>query len=256
MLEIEAAGSGKVLVIGHRGAMGHAPENTMASFHRGYEMGSDVIELDIHMSQDGELIVMHDGDVSRTTNGSGHIKDMTLAEIESLDAGSHFGTDFKGERVPVLQEVLAWAKDKVPLVVEVKGDPHPTEGIEEKLVFLLREQEMLDRVMAISFHHTSVKRVKELEPSVATGVLFTGRLVNSVEVARAALADSVRPSWKYWSTELVDEVHSAGLTASTWTVNDEETLEYLVGLGIDSIGTNYPDRLRAILDRLGRSWGS
>ncbi len=256
MLEIEAAGSGKVLVIGHRGAMGHAPENTMASFHMGYEMGSDVIELDIHMSRDGQLIVMHDGDVSRTTNGSGHIKDMTLAEIESLEAGSQFGSDFRGERVPVLQEVLVGAKDKVPLVVEIKGDLHPAEGIEEKLVFLLREQEMLGRVMAISFHHTSVKRVKELEPSVATGVLFTGRLVNSVEAARAARADSVRPSWKYWSTELIDEVHSAGLTASTWTVNDEETMEYLVGLGIDSIGTNYPDRLRAILDRLGRSWGS
>ena len=256
MLEIKAAGSGKMLVIGHRGAMGHAPENTMVSFRMGYEMGSDVIELDIHMNRDGELIVMHDGDVGRTTDGSGHIKDMTLQEIRSLDAGSHFGTEFRGARVPILQEVLAWARDKVPLAVEVKGDPQPSVGIEEKLVELLREQEMLDRVMVISFHHSSVKRVKELEPSAATGVLFTGQLVKSVEAARAALADSVRPSWKYWSADLVKEVHDAGLTASTWTVNDEETMEYLVGLGIDSIGTNYPDRLRGVLDRLGRSWSS
>jgi len=256
MLEIEAAGSGKVLVIGHRGAMGYVPENTMASFQRGYEMGSDLIELDTHMSRDGRLIVMHDGDVGRTTNGSGHIKDMTLDEIGSLDAGSYFGSDFKGERVPILSEVLVWAKDKAPLVVEVKGDPHPAEGIEEQLVDLLREKDMLDRVMVISFHHTCVKKVKEVEPSIATGVLFTGRLVNSVEAAKAALADSVRPSWKYWSSDLVDEVRRAGLTASTWTVNDEETMEYLVGLGIDSIGTNYPDRLRAVLNRLGRSWNS
>jgi glycerophosphoryl diester phosphodiesterase len=256
MLEVEAAGSGKVLVIAHRGAMGHAPENTMASFQMGCEMGADLIELDIHMSRDGQIIVMHDGDVSRTTNGSGHIKDLTLEEIRSLDAGSHFGSDFKEERVPVLSEVLAWAKDKAPLVVEVKGDPHTAEGIEERLVDLLREKDMLDRVMVISFHHTCVRRVKELESSVATGVLFTGRFINTLDAARAARANSVRPSWKYWSTDLVDEVHSAGLTASTWTINDEETVQYLVGLGIDSIGTNYPDRLRAVLDRLGRSWGS
>ncbi len=254
MLEVEAAGSGKVLVIGHRGAMGYAPENTMASFQRGLEMGSDVIELDIHMSRDGELIVMHDGDVSRTTNGSGHIKEMTLEEIRLLDAGSHFSSEYRGERIPLLLDVLAWAKDKVPLVIEVKGDPHPAEGIEEKLVHLLRDQSMLDQAMVISFHHTSVKKVKQFESSATTGVLFTGRLVHSVDAARAAHADSVRPSWRYWSADLVDEIHRAGLAASTWTVDDEETMEYLVELGIDSIGTNYPDRLRGVLDRLGRSW--
>jgi glycerophosphoryl diester phosphodiesterase len=254
MLELEAAASGKVLVIGHRGAMGHAPENTIASFQKGYEMHADIIELDIHLSKDGELVVMHDGDVRRTTKGRGHIKDMTLEEIKSLDAGSHFGSAFKAERVPTLSEVLLWAKEKLPLAIEIKGDPHPTAGIEEKLLGHLREFQMLDRVMVISFHHTSVKRVKELEPSVATGVLFTGRLVNVVEAAKDALADSVRPSWQYWSAELVDEVHDAGLTASTWTVNDEGTMEYLIAMGIDSIGTDYPDRLREVLNRLGRSW--
>jgi len=256
MIELEAANTGKVLVIGHRGALGHAPENTMVSFKMGWELGADLLELDIHMSRDGELIVMHDADVSRTADGRGRIKDMTLAEIKELDAGSWFAARFQGERVPTLNEVLDWAKGRIPLAIEIKGDPLPAPDIEEKLVEMLRTQDMLDEVIVISFHHPSVKRVKELEPTLATGILYSGRLVDTVGAAKAAMADSVRPSWAYWTAELVDQVHAAGLTASTWNADDEKLMEYLVGLGIDSIGANYPDRLRAFLDRNGLGWSS
>ena len=254
MRELIAANTGKVLVIGHRGALGHAPENTMASFEKGVELGADLIELDIHMSLDGELVVMHDGDVSRTTDGQGHIRDLTLAEIVGLDAGSWFAPGYRGQRVPTLPEVLAWAKGRIPLVIEIKGDPLPAVGIEEKLVGLLRAHDMVDDVMAISFHHPVVKRLKELEPGLATGILYSGRLVDAVGAARAAQADSVRPSHHYWTAEDVAAVHAAGLTASTWVVNDEETMEYLAGIGIDSVGSDYPDRLRRYLDRTGRGW--
>ena len=254
MLELEAAGSGKVLVIGHRGALGHAPENTMASFRRGLELGSDLIELDVHMSRDGALVVMHDGDVSRTTDGRGHIKDMTLDEIKRLDAGGWFDEGFRSERVPTLDEVLEWARPRVPLVVEIKGDPHPASGIEQALLDLLRAHDMLARVMVISFHHDSVKRARELEPSLATGILYTGRLADTVGAAQAADARSVRPSWSYWSAETVAEVHRAGLTASSWVANDETRADYLADMGVDSIGSDFPDRLRAWLDRTGRGW--
>ncbi len=254
MLEIEAANSGKVLVIGHRGAMGHAPENTMASFKKGLELGSDLIELDIHLSKDKELVVIHDADVSRTTNGHGHISDFTIKEIKKLDAGASFAPRFKGESIPTLQEVLNWAKEKIPLAIEIKGDPIPAAGIEEKLVNLLRESGMTEKVMVISFYHPALRRVKELAPAIATGILFTGRFSDSVSAARASMADSIRPSWYYWSPDLVEEVHKAGLTASTWTVNDEEVMERTVRMGLDSIGTNYPDKLRRYLDRIGRSW--
>jgi glycerophosphoryl diester phosphodiesterase len=254
MLELEVANTGKVLVLGHRGALGHAPENTMASFELGLELGADLLEMDIHMSHDGELIVMHDAEVSRTTDGHGMIHDLALAEIKKLDAGAWFGDRFRGQRVPTLPEVLAWAKNRIPLVIEIKGSPHPAPGIEEAMVEVLRDHDMLDEVMAISFHHTSVKRVKELEPKLATGILFSGHLVDTVGVAKAALADSVRPKWSYWTAELVEEVHAAGLTAHAWNANDEKRAEYLVGLGIDCIGTNYPERLRAYLDRNGLGW--
>jgi glycerophosphoryl diester phosphodiesterase len=252
MLEMELRNSGQVLVLGHRGAMGHAPENTMVSFAKGLELGSDMLELDIHLSRDGELMVMHDGDVARTTDGKGHIKDMTVAEIKKLDAGIKFNERFRGERVPKLVELIEWAKTRIPLVIEIKGDPLPAAGIEEKLIQMVRDYKMLDQVMAISFHHASVKRVKELEPKLTTGILYTGQLVDTVGAAKAALADSVRPAWSYWTRELVEQVHAAGLGASSWTVNDESLMEYLAPMGLDSIGSNYPDRLRAYLDRIGQ----
>ncbi|MBN1672774.1 MAG: glycerophosphodiester phosphodiesterase [Kiritimatiellae bacterium] len=254
MLELEAANTGKVLVIGHRGALGHAPENTMASFKRGFELGADLIELDVHMSRDGLLACMHDADVSRTTDGNGRIKDMTRADIGKLDAGVKFDARFRGEPVPFLDEVLAWAGNRVGLVIEIKGDPLPAPGIEDALVQRLRAHGMLDQAMVISFHHPAVRRVKELAPETATGILYACRLADTVGAARAARADSLRPSWAFWTADDVRTVHAAGLAASTWVANDEERFAYLAELGVDSIGTDYPDRLRAWLDRTGRGF--
>lgn len=254
MLELEARGSGKVLVIGHRGALGYAPENTMVSFAKGVECGADLIELDVHRTADGAMVVMHDDDVSRTTDGRGAIRSMTLAEIRRLDAGSRLDPKYRGERVPILDEVLDWARGRTQLVVEIKGGPLPAPRIEEGVVRAIRDHGMVDEVMAISFHHTVAKRLKALEPALATGILYSGRLVDTVGAARAAGADSVRPHWSYWSRELVEEVRAAGLAASTWVVNDEPRVEYLVGMGVDSIGSDYPDRLRRYLDRVGRGW--
>ena len=254
MRELEAVHTGRVLVIGHRGALGHAPENTMASFEKGVECGADLLELDVQLSRDGELIVMHDPEVSRTTDGTGHIKDMTLAEIKALDAGAWFDARFRGQRVPTLPEVLAWARSRIPLVIEIKGDPHPAAGLEEKLAATVDAYDMLDEVIIISFHHPSVKRVKQIEPRLATGILYVGSLVDTVGAARAALADSMHLHWAYWTRQAAEEVHAAGLAASAWNADDEPLMEYLVGLGVDSIGSNYPDRLRAFLDRRGLGW--
>jgi glycerophosphoryl diester phosphodiesterase len=254
VVELTARGTGKVLVVGHRGALGHAPENTMASFAKGVECGADILELDVHLTADGELAVIHDDDVSRTTNGRGAVRAMTLADLRRLDAGAWFDERYRGERVPSLPEVLAWARDRVELLVELKGDPVPAPGIEERVIAAVRAQRMLDQVMVISFHHPSVRRVKELEPALATGILYAARLVDTVGAARAARADALRPGWAYWTAELVQEVHAAGLVAHAWNANDEQRMEYLVKLGVDSIGSDYPDRLRHYLDRNGRGW--
>ncbi|HOX31218.1 MAG TPA: glycerophosphodiester phosphodiesterase family protein [Spirochaetales bacterium] len=256
MLEFDAARRGKTLVLGHRGADGYAPENTMVSFEKGLECGADLLELDIHLSADGEIVVMHDADVSRTTDGSGSIERKTLAEIKKLDAGAKFGEKFRGERVPTLRELLDWSRDKIPLVIEIKGDPFPAVGIEEKLVAMLRDYGLVGESMAISFHHSSLVKIKKLEPALATGILCFGEFVDFVGAARAALADSVRPGWQYWSAEAVQAVSDAGLVPSTWNADDETVMGRMVPMGIASIGSNYPDRLRAYVDKAGKGMHS
>jgi glycerophosphoryl diester phosphodiesterase len=254
VLEREAMGSGKVLVIGHRGALGLAPENTLVGFRKGFECGADLLELDVHLTADGELAVIHDGEVSRTTNGRGRVRDMTLSQLQALDAGGWFNPSFRGARIPSLPEVLDWARGRIPLAVEIKGDPDPAPGIEARLVDTLRSHAMLDETIVISFHHTSVRRVKEISPGLATGILYQARLVDAVGAARAARADAIRPGWSYVTREVVEEAHAAGLCASTWNANDDERAAYLVNLGVDSIGSDYPDRLRRYVDRVGRRW--
>ena len=256
MLELEMANTGKVLVIGHRGAMGYAPENTLSSFRKAVELGADLIEFDIHLSADGHIIVIHDCSVERTTDGLGDVSAMTLNEIRNLDAGSHFGPEFQGEKIPTLEEVLRWSGGRIPLVIEIKGEPEPEPGIEEKLIEVLHSYRMLEQSMVISFFHPSVGRIKEIEPKAHTGILFSSGLIDAVGAAREVHADSVRPSWTYWNRDLVRKVHEAGLAASVWTVNDEDIMRSMINMGIDSIATNYPDKLRSLLDgptRIGAS---
>ena len=164
---------GRPRVFGHRGAMGHAPENTFASFERAIELGVDAIELDVHLTADGEVVVIHDAELHRTTDGDGLVGQKTLAELKTLDAGVRFAPEFAGQRIPTLGEVLAWARGKCVLDVEIKGGPWPYDGIEARVVDLIRRHEMVDQTIVISFHHPIVARVKALAPEIATGTLWS-----------------------------------------------------------------------------------
>ena len=247
MLEIEAARTGRKVCVGHRGAAGHAPENTFASFEAALRLGADVVELDVRRSRDGELVVVHDATVDRTTDGRGEVHALSLAQLRALDAGVHFGPEFRGERIPTLAEVLTWAHGRTELVVEIKGDPHPQPGVEEQVVRLVAEHGMIDLTMVVSFYHPALRRVRDLEPRIATGMVYMGFLTDTVTAAQAAGADSVRPSWEDWNEDLVAAVHGAGLVAGTWTVDDEDVMARMLDMGLDSITTNYPDRLRRVI---------
>jgi glycerophosphoryl diester phosphodiesterase len=198
-------------VIGHRGASGYAPENTMVSFERALALRADAIELDVHPTSDGELIVMHDPMLDRTTNGHGLISAHTLAQIRELDAGSWFDPAFKGERVPTLHEVLEWAHGRTKVVIEIKQGPifYPT--IAELLIAALERDGMRGEVLVISFDHYSVRRVKELAPDIATGVLYAGRCINPLVLARDAGADALLPHWALLTRAEVEVAHQAGL---------------------------------------------
>ncbi|MBI4318276.1 MAG: hypothetical protein HY675_07290 [Chloroflexi bacterium] len=246
---------GLLCIVGHRGAMGHAPENTMVSFQKAVEMGASIIELDVHLSKDGELIVMHDHAVDRTTDGRGLIKDLTLKEIKALDAGSWYGAPFKDQHVPTLGEMLSWAKGKVRVAIEIKNGPVYYDGIEDKVVRCLRKHRMENEALTISFDHYAVRRVKELAPESSTGVLFAARPVDPVGMAAAADADAILPQWGFATAEMVAAAHDAGLAVVPWVVNTESEMECVVGLGVDGIGTNYPDRLREYIARHAQSGG-
>jgi glycerophosphoryl diester phosphodiesterase len=234
-------------VVGHRGAMGYCPENTLASFKRGLELGADWIELDVHLSSDGELIVIHDETLDRTTNGHGLVRDYKLSELKRLDAGG-------GEPIPTLDEVLAWARAQNTVVdIEIKNAPIYYEGIEARVVDALKRHDMVDQVIVISFDHAAVQRVKTLEPRVVTGVLYACRpLEGGVPLARAAGADALLPHWAYVTAADVDTAHEAGIAVAPWATSDPVILRRLVDAGVDAIGTNHPDVMRKVLNEVNK----
>ena len=225
--------AGVPLVGGHRGNPAEHPENTLASFRSAIELGVVLIECDVHLSADGELIVIHDHTLDRTTNGSGLVVQHTLSELRDLDAGS-------GERLPTLAEVCALARDRVGLCIETKQIPIPYPGLEEKLIAQLRESEMLDRTAVISFHHGGVRRLKELEPRLAVGVLEGARPIDPVAILRSADADIYAPHYGAMDPELVEQVHAAGGVVGVWTVDDSAAVAWCQVCKPDSIFTNRP----------------
>ncbi len=230
-----------LLRVGHRGAKGHAPENTLSSFTIAVGMGVDVIETDVHLTKDGVPVLIHDHTVQRTTDGHGYVKDMTLAELKKLDAGRWYAAQFAGERIPTLEELLAWARGRVAVALEIKNGPIYYPGIAEKIIAALDRHDMTRQAILISFDHRVVREAKEIAPEVLTGILYVGRLADPVAAARAAAADALHPQWAYITADEVATAHAAGLAISAWNPNDLPTLRMLSDLGVDSAGTDYPE---------------
>ncbi len=240
-LSLLRAPGAPLLRVGHRGAKGHAPENTMISFMVGAELGVTAVETDVHLSKDGEVVLIHDHTVDRTTNGRGLVKEMTLAELKALDAGGWYDGRFAGERIPTLAELLTWARDRVGVAIEIKNGPIYYPGIAEKTIRLVRQHGMERQVILISFDHFVLREAKRIAPEIATGILYVGGLVDAVAAARAAHADALHPNWAFVTPELVRAVHDAGLAISPWNPNDLPTLRMLSQMGVDSVGTDFPE---------------
>ena len=234
-------------VIGHRGAAGYAPENTMVSFERGIALRADVIELDIHPTSDGQLVVIHDPTLERTTNGHGLVAAHTLAQLKQLDAGSWFHPSFKDERIPTLDEVLRWANGRTKVVIEIKQGPIFYPQIEEMLIAALDQVQMRSEVLVISFDHFSVRKVKQLAPDIATGVLYAGRCINPVALAQEAGADALMPHWASLTKDEVDAAHAAGLSIAPWG-GPEQDYRFILATGVDAVAADFPDRPRWVLE--------
>ncbi len=240
------------LLVAHRGSSGTAPENTMAAFRKAIAAGADMIELDVRMTRDYHLVVLHDSTVRRTTNGSGAACGMTLQELKSLDAGSWYGPRFRGERVPTLREVMEMLPSHVGLNIEVKtdGDPRPDRALEESLVLIIREQGMTSRVLVSSFDHGHLRRMHALDPSVPLGILYVpvrdiGR--SPSRLARRCGATAFICSRTQVRKRHVDDAHGHGIVVGVYGVSTPEHYRRMRSFGIDAIVTDYPERIAPLM---------
>ena len=229
------------LIYGHRGASGHAPENTLPSFRLAMDMGADGFELDVHMSKDGELVVIHDETVDRTTNGTGLVRDLTLAQLKELDACNGM-ENYRGAKIPTLAEVFDLIRDTHHIVnVEVKTDEWFYPQIEEKCLALAKEKGVEDRVIYSSFNHYTLMKLRQLKPDAKLGMLFGDIKVKPWEYADQLHVDYLHPmKMNIYVPGFGEGAKAAGYGINMWTINDEETMVECLKQDAGII-TNYPD---------------
>jgi len=223
-----------LLTIAHRGASGYAPENTFAAFRKAIAMGAGFIETDLQLSRDARFVAIHDATVNRTTNGQGAVHDLTLAELRRLDAGSWFGSEFAGERIPTLEEVLEFAK-KHDVVFYLELKPSGSWGGEHALISALRESSEIARTVVISFDPMILAGVRKIEPTLMTGLLFEGKIVGPLEKAIEIGARQLVVRGDLVTPRLLKEARERDLQVICWTVNHPRHMRLLAEAGVDGI---------------------
>ncbi|MDQ0116184.1 glycerophosphodiester phosphodiesterase [Paenibacillus harenae] len=239
------------MIIAHRGASGYAPENTMAAFELAERLGADFIELDIRMSKDGELVIIHDKTVDRTTDKTGYVHDFTLRELQGMDAGSFFDAKYANETIVTLEEVMYAFGGKIGILIEIK-DPQLYPGIEGKLAKTVRRYELIqdiagigahDSVQIQSFDFESMRRMHTLLPDIPVAVLINADqhpLTDETLDKLASYASSINVSHDLLDEDLVREIHDRNRKVMAWTIRKDQDMERMKELGVDGIITDYP----------------
>jgi glycerophosphoryl diester phosphodiesterase len=232
---VSPAGNGqRILRIGHRGAAGHAPENTVAAIRAGISLGVDLVELDVQRTRDGRLVVMHDALVDRTTSGAGLVSDLTWGELQLLDAGN-------GERVPGVEAALAAANGRAGVMLEVK-----TPGIGPALHRLVQASDFAGPVIYASFRHAEIAEIRRIDPSAKTMALMECVPRSGAAFAREANATLVGLAHDSATAEFIATLHHAGLGVWLYTVNEPRLIERAIDLGADGVISDYPERVPTI----------
>jgi glycerophosphoryl diester phosphodiesterase len=236
------AGLSKPLVIAHRGASAHRPQNTLPAFELAVAQRADMIETDLHRTSDGAIVITHDEDLTGL-GGVGEIAGATLAEIRALDAGG-------GERVPTLDEILDRFGPQIPFNLELKrATDTDYEGLEAQALAAVNARGLLARTLWSSFYDSVLGRLRALAPDARLALLISSRYpIRILERARELGAEAINPEAGIVSAALVEDAHAAGLAVYVFTVDDLAQMQQLLALGVDGLFTNHPERLRALVD--------
>lgn len=246
--------AGKTQIFGHRGSAGTHPENTMVSFQAASDAGADGIELDIQLTKDGIPVIIHDETIDRTTDGTGWVRDFTYEELKEYDAGSNFHKDFKGERIPSLEEFLEWAVDKSLLLnLELKNGIVHYPGLEKIVLRLADKYQLKNRVIISSFNHYSLKEIRKLDQEIETALLFMEGLYEPWNYAKTVEAQGLHCFLPVAVPELLAGAAEARMPVRPFTVNEEKHIDSLIKAGCSAIITDWPEKAVSIRQDLTHS---
>jgi glycerophosphoryl diester phosphodiesterase len=235
----------------HRGASGYYPENTMLAFEKAVEMGCEGIETDVQLTKDGMLVICHDELLDRTTDGSGLIMETNYSEILKLDAAKSWGGKYKDVRIPTLDEFLDYVKDKnIMINLEIKNSIIDYKNIEKMIIEKIYKYKLNKKVIISSFNHYSILRCKDIDNTLKLGLLYDCCIYKPGKYASELGVNAVHPSFYSLNKDVVKEIKEQNIMINTYTVNEEKYMKTLIELGIDGIITNYPDRLKKLLDEM------
>jgi glycerophosphoryl diester phosphodiesterase len=234
------------VVSGHRGASGLAPENTMAAVRKAMQLGATMTEIDVHLTKDGHVVLMHDDSLHRTTNGRGLVAEKTVDEIKKMDAGSWFDKAYAGEPVPTLDEVMDLVRGKMKLNIEIKISGLEPD-IAERTIAVIHENEFSDQCVITSFDRATIEKVKVLAPDIRTGWIFSK--IPGPEIFGGTW-EVLSVNYKSVTPEFMEKARAANKQVYVWTVNKPAIMKRMIQLGVDAILTDYPDRLIEVLDQL------
>lgn len=234
--------------IAHRGYSHIYPENTMLAFEKAVEAECDGIELDVHFSRDGEIVIIHDENLDRTTNGKGNVWDYTAKQLRTLDASAEFVGRYGINRIPTLREYFDYMKNHdVFTNIEIKNGIHLYPGLEAELIAMIKEFGLDDRIVFSSFNHFSMLECKRLAPHIPVALLTSSWLVGAGAYAKSLNAEYVNPRYQSVTPDVLKELREHDVQVQTWTVNDEGTMRELVKQGVYGIITDHPDLLHSII---------
>jgi glycerophosphoryl diester phosphodiesterase len=232
-----------VLNIAHRGASGTFPENTLSAFRAAIAAGAAMCELDVQLTRDGAVVVIHDDTVDRTTDGTGQVAELTLEEIKRLDASAKFkGGTIRGERIPTLDEVFEVTAGKCGLNIELKAG-----GLEHQVAQIMNARNAFRDSIVSSFDWEWLKKTQQIDQRIRIGLLTDDKPVDLMMNAVAMRAYAINPHCDIVTADLCTAAHQRGFKVFTWTVDSEPRMRALIECGVDGIMTNYPERLRAVM---------